>query len=201
MQKTKELIARCIDKDHRAWNEFSRVYEPDIRRAVRYKLNRLAVKTTRSEFLDIVQEVFLVMWEKDKLRTLRDVACLKAWLVMLAINVTTNYCRNKSYKMFGNMLSFETILKDRNGQTLGDLVMDTKSDTSGELESKDLYSMLLVEIELLPPKQQLAFKLHYFDNVKQKDVAAIMRMPAATMATFLKRTRDELKKKMRKYLK
>ena len=61
---TEDLIQRCVHRDGPAWDEFVRKYQGLVTRTVRYKLSRMAVRASRSEVADIVQEIFLYLWEK-----------------------------------------------------------------------------------------------------------------------------------------
>ncbi|MFC1548377.1 hypothetical protein ACFL5E_00285 [Candidatus Omnitrophota bacterium] len=61
MMETKELLQKCIEKDHDAWDTFIRQYSNLVTRSVRYKLNKLNANVPKSEYHDIVQEIFLAL--------------------------------------------------------------------------------------------------------------------------------------------
>jgi len=91
----KELVERCVSKDHSAWAEFIRLYEGLVQKSIRYKIKKMEAYFVYSEARDIAQEVFLKLWEKDQLAGLRNVGCLKSWLVTVSINRTSDYCRKR----------------------------------------------------------------------------------------------------------
>jgi RNA polymerase sigma factor (sigma-70 family) len=196
---TEELIQRCISKNHDAWNEFVRRYRDLVARSVRYKLRKLSLGLPDTEFNDIVQEVFLHIWQKDKLSRIRDAACIRAWLAMVSVNITFNYCKSKAFRRERNAFSLdESIQKDEPGPTLGSLLHSDKLSTAKDLESNEIRMILEKEISELNPGQQLALKLNLYDGKKQKDIARIMGLSENTVASLIKRGKSRLKSRIEK---
>lgn len=197
---TGELIKRCIDRDHAAWNEFVKRYESLLIRSVRYKLKKFNLSMSQVEFRDIVQEIFLAIWEEGKLSGIRDVGCLKNWLVMLSINRTSNYCRDKVFRKTKKTLSFEKSLSaDAPGITLGSIIPSDRFDPEKAAESAEIREALEAEIEKLNYKQQLALKLNIYDGRKHGDIADIMNIPENTVTTLIHRAKDRVRGEMEKY--
>ncbi len=192
---TEQLIQRCIKKDREAWGEFAKRYQGLIARGVRYKLKKLGLGLPESEFQDIVQEVFLYIWEKDKLSEVRDASCVRAWLAMISVNRTFNYCKNKTFRQERNACSLdEDLSEDVPGRTLGSILPSGKFDTAKTLESNEIRKALEREISRLSHKQQLALKLNLYEGRKQKDIARIMNAPESTVASLIKRGKEQLQK-------
>ena len=199
---TEQLIQKCIDKDHVAWDEFVRRYRGVVTRSVRYKLKRLNVRLPESEYHDIVQEVFLLIWEKDKLTGIRDINCINAWLAMLSVNKTFNYCKNKKFRLERAACSLdEDINSDNPGLNLGSILPSEKLNTEDSIRYNEMKNILETEIAHLNYKQKLALKLNIYDGKKQKDIAEIMKAPESTVATWLSVAKNSLKEKLGQYLK
>ena len=198
---TEELLKKCVNKEYAAWDEFARRYRGLVTRSVRYKLNRLNARISGDEFRDVVQEVFLLIWEKDKLKAVKNTVCLKSWLVIVSLNVTSNYCRKKAFRDSAGTLSLdEAPNADLPGLTRGSMVPSLKLNTARTLETNELKDLLEKEIAKLGIRQQLILKLNVYDGKKQKDIAKIMNIPEGTVATTLKRVKDRLRKNLGKIL-
>lgn len=197
---TEELIKRCIGRDHTAWNEFVRRYEDLLIRSVRYKLKKFNLNVSQVEFRDIVQEIFLAIWEDGKLSGIRDIACLKNWLVMVSINKTSNYCRDKVFRKPKKALSFEEDLSaEASGITLRSIIPCDRFNPEKEMESKEIQEALEAEISKLNYRQQLALKLNIYEGRKHRDIADIMNIPENTVATLIHRARNRIRGEMEKY--
>jgi RNA polymerase sigma factor (sigma-70 family) len=198
---TEELIQKCIKKDYTAWNEFVRRYRALVIRGVRYKLKKLNVNLPSNEFHDIVQEIFLHIWEKEKLSSVKDAACVRGWLAMISVNMTFNYCKNKRFRLERDAWSLDKdICSDRPGVTLGTILPSLKLDNGKTLESNELGGLIEKEISKLSPKQQLALKLNLYEGKTQKDVARIMNVPESAVAALIKRGKDRLREGLKGYL-
>ncbi|MGB2879522.1 MAG: sigma-70 family RNA polymerase sigma factor [Candidatus Omnitrophota bacterium] len=199
---TEQLIQKCIDNDHVAWNEFVRRYKGLVTRSVRSKLKKLNVRLPGGEFHDIVQEIFLSIWEKGKLAGVRDISCVEAWLVIMALNKTFNYCKSKTFRTERGACSLdEEINRDKPWLTLGAVLPSAKFDTEKNIESNELKEMLEKEISGLNPRQQLALKLNIYDGKTQKDIAQIMNIPENTVGTMIKRSKDKIREALEPYIK
>lgn len=197
---TKELINRCVDRDHSAWALFVKRYESLIIRSVRYKLNKFNKNIAKNEFRDIVQEIFLSLWETNGLSKVRDAACLEKWLVMVSINKTLNYCRKRVFKESKRTLSFEKALfPETPAITLGSVISSDKFNSERMIESKEIQEIVERELDKLSYRQQLALKLSIYNRLKQKDIADIMYIPENTVATLIKRAKNQVREGMAKY--
>jgi RNA polymerase sigma-70 factor (ECF subfamily) len=198
---TEELLQRCIGKDTAAWDEFIRRYESLVTRSVSYKLNKLGRHLPKNETRDIVQEIFLLIWEKGKLSGVKNTACLKSWLVIVSVNATSNYCRRHLFKTGNNTFSLdERPFPESPDITLGSLLPSAKLDTAKTLESNELGKILKKEISKLGYRKRLSLKLNIYDGKKQKDIAQIMNIPEGTVATLISRAKNQLRKNLKDIL-
>jgi RNA polymerase sigma-70 factor (ECF subfamily) len=199
---TDQLIKKCVDRDHAAWDEFIKRYRSLVIRGVRYKLRKLNVRLPREDYNDIVQEIFLFIWEKNKLSGIRDAACVRSWLAMLSVNMTSNYCGRKVFKLGKGAVSLdEELSAQRPGLTLASILPSAKFNTKKTIESNELKEVLEKEISKLNVRQQLALKLNIYDGRTQKDIAGIMNIPENTVASLIKRAKTKLGESMSRYLK
>ncbi len=193
------MLNRCINKDRRAWDEFIRQYEGLVAKSVRYKLSKLRARVPRDQVVDIVQEIFLAIWEKNKLAGVKSPSTLKSWLAMVSLNFTTNYCELRSVRDTGGTLSLDANLFPENpGTTLGCLIPAEKLNTQKTLEANELRAMVDEEISKLDHRQQLVLKFNIFEEKTQKDISEIMDLPEGTVATLIRRGKQRLKDKLKK---
>lgn len=198
---TDELVKKCKEKDTSAWDEFTRRYTHLVKRSVLYKLRKLGLSYSKDEALDIVQEVFLLIWEKDKLTLLKSPSSLKGWLAIVSINITSNYCRKYLFRSQRDILSLNAPRGPEPGSaTLEDLLSSDKLNTERTLEANELKRVLNEELSRLPQKQELALKFNIYDGEKQSDIARIMNIPEGTVATLIKRGKDTLRERLKSYL-
>lgn len=197
-----ELIQRCIKRDGPSWDEFVRQYQGLVTRSVRYKLSKMAVRAPRSEIADIVQEIFLSLWEKNKLAEIRDPKCLKSWLAMLSLNTASNHYRSKAFRESSDTLPLHMeIGTDDNSLTLEETLPSHSFDTERILKNKDLSRLLEREMGTLSHKERLAVKLSIYDDKRQSDVAEIMNIPANSAATLIRRGKEKLRERLAEALK
>jgi RNA polymerase sigma factor (sigma-70 family) len=191
---TQELVERCIKRDRLAWDEFVQEYEGLVKKAVHYKLNRMNAKSLQSEAEDISQEVFLTLWEDNKLVMLRDISSLEGWLVIAAINRTINYCKRR-WKEERLTKSFNGSLSD-DELALEDTLSVKGNDPAKALYVKELVSCAGKEISSLKEKERKVLKLSLC-GWKQIDIAGRMDMPTNTVATLIRRAKSKVRQGMK----
>ena len=59
-----ELVAKCVEKDKVAWDEFVRRYQDIVRKAAYYRLYKTGPGSAMCDVDDIVREVFLMLWQR-----------------------------------------------------------------------------------------------------------------------------------------
>ncbi|MGB2601843.1 MAG: sigma-70 family RNA polymerase sigma factor [Candidatus Omnitrophota bacterium] len=201
VMETRDLLLKCAKKDRKAWDEFFRQYESLVTRTVRYKLKKLNFRASKEEYRDIVQEIFISIWEKDKLSKVKNAAALKGWLAIVSLNFTANYCSRKAFKSAKNTFSLNTKLSQEDtGFTLESIVPAEKFNTEKMVESNEIRELVNSEISKLGPKQQLALKLNILDGRTQKDISSIMAVPEGTVATLISRAKKQVKANLQKIM-
>ncbi len=128
-----------------------------------------AMLRSTSDAQDVVQEVFLKLITKHP--QLKNDEHEKAWL----IRVTVNLCKN--------------VLKSsaRKEQPFDEQAVCYENGT-------DLYNTVLS----LPESYRCVIHLYYYEGYSIKEIAAILRLPVATVGTRLSRARKLLKGELEK---
>lgn len=121
---------------------------------------------------DALQDTFIKAFNNyDKLRGNHS---LKAWVFKIAINVCRDYLRKSARIIVDNEQSFrETFVYDES---------DINKDNT-----------LSLEIMKLKPKYKEIIILYYYQELKLKEIARILKIPDGTAANRLKRARESLK--------
>ena len=195
---TEELIRRCILKNHEAWDEFVRRYEGLVKRSVYYKLNRMNSKGLRSDVDDIIQEVFLMLWEGNNLTKLRDISKLKSWLVAVTINKTSSYCRKHRGKDWRVTRSFHEYITE-DGFTLEYIIPSREMDPARVCEVKELRENIRNKMGNLREDERLALDLNIFGEEKYSTIAEIMDVPVNTVTSIIRRGKRKVKNSIREY--
>lgn len=193
-----ELIEKCKNRDQSAWTQFVKRFAHVVRCAVKYKLKLTGFKNMLSDLDDIVQEIFMDIWDKRKLDKIRDINSIKDWLVVVSINATLNYLRDKNAEYTSKSVSFDDEYDNRD--KVKSIFESRNIDIWENIYKKDMMDAVRREIGLLSPKKQIAIKLHVFDSMTFKDVAAIMNIPHSTAGTLIKRAKEEIADNLKKYI-
>lgn len=119
-----------------------------------------------SEAEDIIQEVFLTLFETDK--KFDNNEHLKAWLIRVTINKCKNHLKSSWFK-------------NRN-----DIPEDLSYMPPEESE-------LLQAVLSLNNKYRIPIHLYYYEGYSIKEIAEILEEPVATIGTRLARGRNKLK--------
>jgi len=142
---------------------------------------------------DIVQDIFLGMWEKDRLREVRTVDTLRGWLAILSINATANHCAKKTFRESRKTFSLNARLRaDEPSLTLETAIPSPQLNTERTLNANELGGIMEREISKLGHRYQLAIKLRLYHGKKIKAIAGIMNIPEGTAAILIKRAREHL---------
>jgi len=197
---TEELIKRCIDRDHTAWDIFVKRYKGLIIRSVRYKLKKNNADMPYDEYRDIVQEIFLEIWEKNRLSRINDISSLEKWLIMYSLNRTSNYWRDHLRRSKATVSLDKDISGSQPEFTLASILPCNKHRGDKAAEYGDIREILEKEFEKLNDRQKVVLKLNLYHRKKQKDIASIMNIPQNTVSTLIRRAKNQVREGVGKYL-
>ena len=192
-----DLLLKCVKRDISAWDRFVRQYHSLVLRSVRYKLKRMNVRSLDHHARDITQDIFLMIWEDNRLSRVRTAASLRGWLAIISINYTSSYCARKLFKEENLMVS----LDGPDGEECSPEAFVSRLSMPGAgisetIEYNDLREIVEREISKLTPKQRLALRLNLFDGQRYRDIARIMRVPENTVTTLIRRGKSRLARRL-----
>ena len=195
MLTLKELVNRCISKDKSAWSEFVFRFRPLVERCARIRLSRHNFSHTIEDIKDIVQGVFLDIWEKNKLELVKDQDKISGWMSVVSQNAAISFIR--SHAKFSRQRS---VCADEDGG-LNDIlsILPSETNLAQELAKDDLAQAVDKLIAALEPREKLILKLNIQHSQTHKEIADFLNIPINTVSSILRRTmiglREYLKKK------
>lgn len=181
-EDTNRLVERCIRRDQKAWGEFIERFSGLLYFSARERLKRSGMAFNQQDIEDIVQGVFLEIWEKDRLAEVRERKKLKAWLSIMAQTRALNYLRQKKERI----LHSEEVYK----------VSELKADGYGQID-EELMVRLENVIEGLDNKKKLIFKMNIIYGKTHREIAEFMKIPANTVSTIIAREKKRIKEKIK----
>lgn len=179
----KKLVKLCINKNQKAWGIFLNKYSHLIYWAIKKSFSANNYSYSQTDTEDIFQEVFLLLFKHNKLTELKKAQHLPGWLSMLTYNKTTDYLRRKISRK-------EELIAD----------FPTFGDTSfqEELKNKETYSLIKSSIEDLPDKDRIIITLNLLQEKSHKEISQIVNLPINTVSTIIHRTKEKIRKKIKK---
>jgi len=177
------LIERCINKEDAAWSAFVKHFTGLLRWAISDRLRKWQITFNNEDVEDIKQLTFSELWEKDKLREIRDIKKIEAWLAIVAGNCAISCMRGRR----GQDIPY-----------LEDTLEQAASAVSGysSLEGNEIRGLINSFIDKLPEHVRTMLILHYFYNKKHKEIAGILKIPTNTVSTVVARAKISLRNEL-----
>lgn len=139
---------------------------------------------------DIVQDVFLYIWENRK--QLYIGKGFRSYLFQSAYTRCLDYFKKNQSAEKYHFSSYQSYLEE-----YGNL-LKSEGHIMEELYSKDFYQRLYELLEQLPPQRREVFMLTYIKGLKTKEVAEMLSMPPRTVESHIYLTLKFLKEHMSK---
>jgi RNA polymerase sigma-70 factor (ECF subfamily) len=198
-----ELIARCVNKEPLAWAQFIRRYSPLVHWAIRDRLKKWGYPYHPQDVEEIHQDIFLSLWEKEKLTQLRDRSRVAPWLVVMAGNEAIDHFRRKKSLPPDNAVSiFEEIPQMDNATMLADILASPAvNQAEQDQEYENMEKLLGREIDRLAPREKIIIKLNVLHNKKYREIAEIMHMPLGSVASSIKNIKYRLRQRISEKIK
>jgi RNA polymerase sigma-70 factor, ECF subfamily len=143
----------------------------------------------REEAEEATQDVFLRIHRS--LDEFRGESKLSSWIFRIAANVCITRLRKKQLEMTSLDEPAEP-----GGRPVADCIPDGEPDPGQELEQKRLSENLQDQVRRLPANWAQAISLHHFQGFSYEEVAEVMQIPRATVATYILRGRKQLAKQI-----
>jgi RNA polymerase sigma-70 factor (ECF subfamily) len=167
-----ELVRRMGRGDKRAFSDlYDRFSRPLFSVAVR-------ILNDKSEAEDVVQEVFLSLWEKAGSFD-ADRGSAFAWAITLTRNRAIDRLRTRRRR---TTLLNESVAEDLPG---GHSTSD--SDSADDLIFKEKTLAVRSALSALPPDQLRALELAFFSGLTQQEIAARLSEPLGTVKARIRR--------------
>lgn len=131
---------------------------------------------------DITQEVFIKVYEK--LHLFKNESDTKTWVYRITVNTCIDFLRRKKRKNWLEWLY--TKEKD----------YEEKLHPGISLENKELGIHLFKVIDSLPENQKNCFILYEIEQLKQQEIAAILKINLKAVESLLTRARKKLKEEL-----
>ena len=149
--------------------------EEAIRRLVEtYSAMLLRLAATRLDSVqdaeDAVQDVFLKLLSAQP--SFRDAGHEKAWLIRATLHRASDIRRRAEKR---------------------NVPLETAENSPAREEGGEL----LAAVRALPQKYSSVIHLHYYEGYAIKEIAALLRLPAATVGTRLARGRERLRRMLK----
>lgn len=140
-------------------------------------ITRLCYMYLKNEELaqDAAQETFVKAYRK--LSTFKENSNINTWLTSIAINTCKSLMRNKSFK---NTVSLDEAIK----------VHTNIPDNETNISVSDA-------VKILPTELRLVIILKYYRDLKAKEIAKILKLPATTVNYRLSKAKEILKEKLK----
>lgn len=182
----KQLIQRCIDKEPLAWAEFVERFSRLVYWAIKRRLSGYGYSYSEADLEDIHQEVFLAIWQKGKLQTLKAPEKLTSWIAMVAQNAAIDYFKVRRTQPPPNAVAL-----------FGQIPQGVGGDPAKQVEGRQLEETLEQAIGSLSSRQQVVVRLHFLHGKKLREIAGILGIRLSIVCVMAARARARLKGRLK----
>jgi len=173
------LIEGCIRREEKAWERFIEQFSGLLYYSAQERLKRSGIAFSLTDIEDIVQVVFLDIWEKEILNKIEKRDSIKAWLSIMAQTRAISYMRKKK----------ERLLRKEELFRVGDIKVEPLKDMMEQLEEK---------MEGFNARQKIILKWSIVYKKRHREIAGFMRLPVNTVSTIIARGKKALQKRFLK---
>lgn len=186
-ERVKRLIDRCLDKDPEAWDELVRLISPLISYIIEGKFRRLRFPYQKDDTENLRQDILLSLWEKDKLKSIKDKESAIPWICAISSHATSNYIRGlKPFDLpKASLLNFP--------------LASYYHLPSEELFKKNMQDDIEAALKSLNHKENLIIKLSLLYKKRYKEISKMLNIPIGTVFVYARRARIKLKRALKKY--
>ena len=138
----------------------------------------------REDAEESTQDIFLNIYRS--LDNFRGESKISTWIY----HITSNVCISRLRKKQLDTRSFDEPFGE-DGATLADIIPDTGAHPETLLESEETAMTVRAQVRKLPPEWAMAISLCHFDELSYEEIAAVMEIPKATVATYIHRGRKQ----------
>jgi len=145
---------------------------------------------------DLAQEAFLRIYRSR--HNYKPKAKLSTWIYCIAKNIALNELRRRATH---RAASLEETIDAEDSEIKIQFADTTQNLPSQELEKKELENIIKKAIDSLPIHQKTAIILRRFEEFSYEEIAQIMKCSISAVKSLLNRAKENLKEKLKPYLK
>jgi len=135
---------------------------------------------------EAAQDIFLKVF--NSLEEFRGESKISTWIY----KITSNVCISRLRKKQLDIRSMDEPLGEDDGASLGDVLHDGSAGADEMLETEEMKEYIRAKVCELPPDWAMALSLYHFDDKSYDEIADVMGIPKATVATYIFRGRKKL---------
>jgi RNA polymerase sigma-70 factor (ECF subfamily) len=186
-----ELLRRCIAGERTAWDELVRLHVDVMYRMVSRLLPAPASATRHGDAEDVVQAVFLKLWEDDRrrLRSFQGRSRLSTWLVAIArreaLDRLRHDRRDRERRAEAGQQALHRLQEDL--RTLG------PAEPEAALAAREAAQAFTFAVDSLPSRDRLLVRLVYEDGCTYREAADVLQARENSIGPWLKRAQVRLR--------
>ncbi len=177
------LLAACINGNRAAWSQFVERFSQLVFWAIRKRISRTNYQCRPQDLEDIFQNVFALIWEKQKLRQIKQRGNVASWLAIVAANCAVNYFRKKQ-----EHLTEEGLLPEQ--------AQHSYCEQDADCDQEKLHNILKELLDSLVAQERIILKLNYLYDKTHQEIARLLKMPENTVSSIIKRTKQRLRERL-----
>ena len=190
----KDIIDGCVKGESGAWEGFVRRFSGLVMWTVRDRLAKAGYPFTEQDTEDIHQEVFLAIYNKNRLKYLKDTSRVAPWLCVISSNTALNYIKSKGRINRDAIPSSE---ETGPGITLIETFVSKEMPADRQLDEKLKKEIVCEAIESLKPNEKIALNLYLVHENTISEIAQILNMQQGTVSSIISRAKDKIKERLK----
>ena len=182
---TSHLIDKCVTKNPPAWAEFVRRFGRLIEFSVKKALEKYPHISIGESAKDIRQNIFMSLWNNNKLAEITNRRNINYWLVIMSRNAAVDYLR----KQEKNVLTKDEAYFEK-------FPARGPVDEEALRNAQDLEKKIKRACGFLAPKEKIIFKLYFKKSLKTKEIAKILNISRGNVTSAVCRIRKKIHRKI-----
>jgi len=154
--------------------------------SARERLKRNGIAFSQQDLEDVVQTVFVEIWQGNKLQDVRDRKKIKAWLSIVAQTRALNHVFKKK----------ERLLRENELYRIDNIKVEPGPGSGKDEEM--LAGKLEEMIEDFDAREKVILKMSVIYGKKHREIACLMQIPINTVSTIIARKKKILRARLEK---
>jgi RNA polymerase sigma-70 factor (ECF subfamily) len=199
-QDDSSLVERCIKRDPLAWAELVTKYSDLIALSIRSRLRKYSFDCPQSDVDDIRQNVLTSVWKDNKLATIRNRTDISYWLAIVSGNAAIDHVRRAHGRDKLRTVSIHERIDEEGVKELVEILPSGTASPKDEAVRKEVAESLEEALGELTAQERLFIKLSLSQKKTHQEISEITRTPLGTVSSTIQRSKEKLKKSLKKYL-